>query len=65
MELNYNPQPNCCKYCSNNPLNNPYASGICCCSLPYQTTTNIINEQKYTLVVDSNTISNNITKVFL
>ncbi len=25
----------CCENCSNNPVNNPYASGICCCSLPY------------------------------
>ena len=24
----------CCEHCSNNPKNNPYASGICCCSLP-------------------------------
>lgn len=28
----------CCKYCSNNPDNNPNA-GACCCSLPYMTTT--------------------------
>ena len=25
----------CCKNCSNNPLNNPHASGICHCTLPY------------------------------
>lgn len=49
MEFNFNPQFECCKYCSNNPLNNPYASGACCCSLPYQTTTNIIYESKSTL----------------
>ena len=23
-----------CEHCSNNPKNNPYASGICCCALP-------------------------------
>lgn len=23
-----------CKYCSNNPMNNPNASGVCVCSLP-------------------------------
>lgn len=28
--------PKCCMKCSNNPMNNPYASGICCCSLPDQ-----------------------------
>ena len=26
----------CCQRCSNNPANNPFASGICCCSLPDQ-----------------------------
>lgn len=58
MELNYNPQPSCCEYCNNNPLNNPYASGTCCCSLPYQTTT---SAYKYTLVVNNKTIPNDIT----
>lgn len=24
----------CCKYCNNNPKNNPSASGICHCALP-------------------------------
>lgn len=24
----------CCRNCHNNPENNPYASGICCCVLP-------------------------------
>lgn len=24
-----------CKNCPNNPKNNPNASGICCCALPY------------------------------
>lgn len=28
--------PKCCWNCSNNPMNNPYASGVCCCSLPDQ-----------------------------
>ena len=28
--------PKCCQNCPNNPKNNPYASGICCCSLPDQ-----------------------------
>ena len=23
-----------CAFCNNNPKNNPYASGICCCALP-------------------------------
>ena len=26
----------CCQNCKNNPRNNPYASGVCCCSLPDQ-----------------------------
>lgn len=26
----------CCQYCHNNRMNNPYASGICWCSLPSQ-----------------------------
>ena len=25
----------CCKHCSNNPANNPFASGWCACTLPY------------------------------
>ena len=24
-----------CTNCPNNPSNNPYATGFCCCSLPY------------------------------
>lgn len=24
----------CCKNCPNNPMNNPYATGICHCALP-------------------------------
>lgn len=33
----------CCQNCSNNPANNPYATGICHCALPYfeQTTCSI------------------------
>lgn len=27
----------CCRKCMNNPLNNPYASGICHCALPTMT----------------------------
>ena len=23
-----------CRFCSNNPMNNPHASGFCCCALP-------------------------------
>lgn len=26
--------PKCCEHCSNNPKNNPNASGFCDCSLP-------------------------------
>jgi len=25
----------CCQNCNNNPANNPYATGICNCALPY------------------------------
>ena len=28
--------PKCCQGCSNNPINNPYSNGVCCCSLPSQ-----------------------------
>ena len=38
----------CCKHCSNNPDNNPTASGICCCSLPYMTTTGTNTSKTYT-----------------
>ena len=24
-----------CRFCNNNPRNNPFASGICNCALPY------------------------------
>lgn len=34
IDVNYE----CCKYCSNNPTNNPNA-GPCCCSLPYMSNT--------------------------
>ena len=26
--------PECCRYCNNNPKNNPNASGVCSCILP-------------------------------
>lgn len=32
---NYNYSYECCKNCTNNPKNNPYASGICNCAYPY------------------------------
>ena len=25
----------CCRLCMNNPKNNPYANGVCHCTLPY------------------------------
>lgn len=31
-----------CEFCNNNPKNNPYASGICNCALPYLVGKNII-----------------------
>jgi hypothetical protein len=34
MDMNINQYPRYCQNCSNNPANNPLASGICCCSLP-------------------------------
>lgn len=37
MGINVNYE--CCKHCSNNPDVNPHASGVCCCSLPYMSTT--------------------------
>ena len=32
------PEPpfECCRNCSNNPANNKFASGFCCCDLPYK-----------------------------
>lgn len=31
----YDPyQYNCCRHCSNNPANNPHATGVCFCVLP-------------------------------
>lgn len=30
--------PKCCQKCPNNPINNPFANGVCCCSLPSQET---------------------------
>ena len=45
MGINVNYE--CCKYCSNNPANNPNA-GPCCCSLPYMTTTGANTSKTYT-----------------
>ena len=42
--------PSCCRNCSNHPSNG--GSGICCCSLPYMTTTGQNTLQYYTTVVD-------------
>lgn len=33
---NYNYRYECCKNCTNNPKNNPFASGICACTQPYR-----------------------------
>lgn len=30
---------NPCEHCQNNPVNNPYASGVCHCVLPYMNNT--------------------------
>lgn len=38
MDIKVKPNYKCCEKCSNNPANNPYASGICCCTLPYMET---------------------------
>jgi hypothetical protein len=35
MYLNNN--TDACKHCSNNPANNPHASGFCLCVIPYMT----------------------------
>ena len=32
----YEPPFECCRNCSNNPVNNKFASGFCCCDLPYK-----------------------------
>ena len=37
--------PECCRYCSNHPING--GSGICHCVLPYMTTTNPSSYQPY------------------
>lgn len=34
QETYIQPRYDPCANCSNNPKNNPYASGNCCCSLP-------------------------------
>ena len=47
MTMIYN-NTECCKNCSNNPMVNPYASGICSCTLPYVTPTNVRDVKTYT-----------------
>lgn len=32
----YEPPFECCKNCGNNPAKNKFASGFCCCDLPYK-----------------------------
>lgn len=34
MENYYSHQYKCCEHCSNNPANNPHATGVCFCALP-------------------------------
>ena len=34
MENYFAYQYKCCEHCSNNPANNPHATGICFCALP-------------------------------
>lgn len=46
MDISYN--YSVCEHCSNNPKNNLNASGICCCSLPYMTTTGTATTNTYT-----------------
>lgn len=36
-------QYKCCRFCSNNPTNNPNASGVCSCVLPYMETPILID----------------------
>ena len=35
MDIKFGYSYKCCEKCSNNPKNNPHASGICNCVLPY------------------------------
>ena len=37
---------NCCRECSNNPKNNPNASGVCFCTLPYFETQRTVPSQQ-------------------
>jgi len=34
----------CCRNCENNPANNPYATGVCQCVLPYLEAANPLND---------------------
>ena len=34
----------CCQNCNNNPHNNPFASGVCHCTLPYYEMNSPYNE---------------------
>lgn len=36
MNVIYAPPFECCKNCGNNPAKNKFASGFCCCDLPYK-----------------------------
>lgn len=49
--------PDVCKGCTNNPVNG--GSGICCCSLPYMTTTGKPLEVTYNAVTDINSFKDN------
>ena len=56
--IEFKMQHKCCEHCSNNPANNPQATGICFCALPAMergghtgearttTTTDIIPQEK-------------------
>lgn len=56
-----------CEKCINNPKNNKYASGICCCMLPYMDSTSddvdYVMDTKTDVVVDFSSMSptNHIT----
>ena len=50
-----------CEHCPNNPAVNPHASGICCCSLPYMSTTAPKSESRtYTYGTTTSTTHNYI-----
>ena len=75
-QINFNEQPfkiytpwdshECCRNCPNNPKNNPYASGICNCVLPYMQTTGtdydtiIATEFDKTFTQNKSTITNKV-----